>query len=710
MNTIEDENVSVMTHEQLRKVLQMKCFTITDLSDIARELNLQVQFGQSFKSSYKMLASKIHEIYNLHFAMVEGLHRICTVRNLMQGVWIAQNEEPNVENIFLRKPIQIRIHIHDNLTSDVKEQFRTLSLFNLKVKRSIVERTLYDELSNIANQMQHDDKLLPLNTSVSMFKQLGRCDSTPIHILYNHRYYIYETIANFAFDKNCSTELYNYQVKHLNTVVNSENIPDKKRYLNLTEEESIEELTKDSNESLFLRVAEIAIANLCKKAESFSSLHTKKDCRILDWAMKPIAQEIRIVITYLSLAAINMKRLNESIKLLNPRYKFETAQSRTEVDVLATMYAVVQAVDEVGDAFKDRVVNKDVHVTKIKQLVKMNIFQDLMMVLKKIGHNPSFINDAIKSKLTVLDTDVQSSSYIDLVNMWSIATKNYITNIPQSDTVDAWIVKFDEVVSTGVSKTDVKQGRFGCQLFDDYNIDEKLRLTYWVDHPDCTDLVSKPTMTSKQADSQKTDHESIARKKQKVTEETPILDHKHVARITNPSIFISMHPDCDMEDSDDDSKIEGTKSESDFSVSEIKNNDQKHKPTITDDNDVTPKPKMKKPRSSKKKQAEDDIQGHGEKKDEKSLTNKEIFTAPKRVQEYYDQMFRREALNLPVTDDVARIKTAWIDTINSVSNSRDVRRMWLTFMSKLFESVSGTNANEHTAVNSSDNHASENKL
>jgi len=161
MSTIDDENVSIMTHDQLRKVLQMKCFTITDLSEIARELNLQVQFGQSFKSSYKLLASKIHEIYNLHFAMVEGLHRICTVRNLMQGVWLGENEEPNLENIFLMKPIQLRIHIHDNLTSDVKEEFRTLSLFNLKVKRSIVERTLYDELSHIVHQMQHEDKLLP---------------------------------------------------------------------------------------------------------------------------------------------------------------------------------------------------------------------------------------------------------------------------------------------------------------------------------------------------------------------------------------------------------------------------------------------------------------------------------------------------------------------------------------------------------------------
>jgi len=695
-----------MTQEQLRKVLQMKCFTVSDLRDIARELNIEVDLGQSYKKTFKNLASQIHEIYNLHFAMVEGLHRICTVRNLLEGSWSTDSEEPNINNIFLKKQVQIRIHIHSDLTSEVKEEYRSLSLFNLKVKRSIVERTLYDELSHIANQMQNDDKLLPLNATEIMFKQLAKCTS-PIHILYNHRYYIYETIANFAFDKNSSTELYKFQAKHLDTVIKSENIPDKKRYLNLSVEDSI------TSDSLFLRVAQIAKDNLCKKAESFSTLHTKKECRIMDWTMKPISQEIRVVITYFALAAINMKCLNESIKLLSPRYKFGTAQTRNEIDVLATMYSVVQAVDEVGDAFKERIVDKDVHVTKIKQLIKMNIFRDLMCALKKFGHHPVVINEKIKNKFSVLDNDIQSSPFIDLVTVWSIACRRFILNTNESVIIDGWFQEYNAKLFSGMSKTDVKNGKFGCQAFDEYNINEKLRLTYWVEHPEFTDFVDK------------LNHATIARKRMsslnspegKQLLKKPKLDNE------NTSVYAILQTDCEIEETDDDYELVDTDENSNMAENEESDNEasvlnskmrdkdesdneeidhdenliqvknKRSKPTTIDDNVDTEKLKHKKSRNNKKKHSDAESQrDDNDKVKYKRVVNssaiKNIFTAPKRVQDYYDQMIRREVLSLPVAEDFARVKSAWVYTINSFVTITDIKRMWVTFADKLFEPVS----------------------
>ena len=117
-----------ITDSTLERVLSKNCGDIVDLDDIARDLGLITYNSceHSFKKSYKNLAIAIAKECNLHFAMVEGLHRIFTVRNVLEGRLSGENStgEPYSKNRFLQSRIKTRLYVLDKFTDEALSHFQ----------------------------------------------------------------------------------------------------------------------------------------------------------------------------------------------------------------------------------------------------------------------------------------------------------------------------------------------------------------------------------------------------------------------------------------------------------------------------------------------------------------------------------------------------------------------------------------------------------
>lgn len=93
-----------MTDGTLTAVLQMECFSVQNLIEIAKELSINTYRAvpTSFRLSYKELGYAIQKELNVSFGMVEGMHRIYTVKNVLEGRYLPDcTEEPSLQNKFL---------------------------------------------------------------------------------------------------------------------------------------------------------------------------------------------------------------------------------------------------------------------------------------------------------------------------------------------------------------------------------------------------------------------------------------------------------------------------------------------------------------------------------------------------------------------------------------------------------------------------------
>ena len=156
--------------------------------------------------------------------MVEGLHRMFAVRSVLEGTYGLDSSEPFTQNQFLKAKIKISVSILNEFSPVVASSYMKPSLFTMKVKKASVQRTIYDELCQISNEMEDSGKILDLIENPQFLRQTGRHDKETNHVLYSQRSFIYIFIASFSADDTKSTVLYNFQAQHIKNVLSSQPI------------------------------------------------------------------------------------------------------------------------------------------------------------------------------------------------------------------------------------------------------------------------------------------------------------------------------------------------------------------------------------------------------------------------------------------------------------------------------------------------------
>ena len=669
------QNTRFITDTVISAVLNMKCFTLKDLQAIADKMHLTSykQDSSSFKLSYRALGHSIHRQFNVSFGMVEGLHRIFTVKNVLEGRLLPnQVDEPVLRNIFLDKKVKIRLHILDKLTEQTLSQFSALSLLYLKVKRASVQRTLFDELNQIILTMQRKSEMVNLRDNAEALSQQGKHVKDGSHILYNQRLFIYTFITAFALNDKKSTVLYKHQLDHISRVITSPHISDKLQFLGLDNN------VKLSDEDLFAVVGKVIMSNIAVKAQEFAVICTKNTTRNNDWSMKPLCQELRIVLSYYVLAALGLPSIEASTRIFSTTYKFAETQTKDDIDILSTMYTIVHSIDNVVSVFRKQsgILAQEIHATKIDQLLEMNLFQDVLTVIKSIGHKPEIDIEPIRKLCcNIEDEDVKQSVLIELLQAWNIQVTTYLKD-ENSEVVSKMKDDLYNVcrATDRFTKTDMKLGKFATGDISAYSVNEKLSFSFFVRNvlSSSLDIYIVPKETA--AD--------------KPTWED--INQEYVFDPPNDSIGEIMHHD------EDGSKEDGTVSHKNLSPKSVSNMSPPKERGMTKCdtirvNTLTNKPSPQKlapifdakENQSKDKRKVNDVKANSGRKKQK--VDKKMFDVPQAVATIYHSAITKEDLNIPVDRDLFMIREAWKSTIDSITTATALKTMWEVHRMFLFD-------------------------
>ena len=657
-----------MTNVMLASVLtKCHCSTVADLTSIAQRLELP-DFDStisSFKTAYKMLAQKIHEVYDVSFAMVEGLHRIFAVRNVLEGLYLNSEEEPYTTNVFLQAKIKVRVCILDEFTQFASSQYMQYSLYTMKVKKASVDRSLYDELCQIVNEMEDDTSIRDLDKNPHLFKQFGRHDKESDHVLFNQRLKIYKFIATFAFDNSRSTVLFNHQSDHINQTVGNHRIPDKHHYL------GVEKTTSLNSSNLFSLVAEVIMRNLQTKAQDYGTLSTKLSARNNCQLMKPLCQQIRIVMSYLVLASVNIQLMKEAVSIFSPSFKFYLDQTSNEINILRTMAKIVELVEHVVSEYKKSIGlgASIIYTTKIEQLLQMNLFQDILIVAKKIGHHPNICID-ILDRLIVCQDDVSKDSVlIELLQGWSVSITSFLSRLTNGNhnALQSWKEYTIEICKGDDMKdTHIRTGRFGTTDFKKYIVDKNISFSFFVaqvqnNSLDFYDRFNEPRHSRSDI-------------------------RNDVSQLTEPDRIYNDEAIDMASTNDDDLQVDNTNEESSFDPEDSERN-------------IRPDgyPDIGSPNSGyKQKSGKKRMPSNGTKK--KKYQSKKIFNAPIEVTSVYQSVALRENTGAPINNDISTIRQAWLLTASRLRSAEDLNNIWQIHKSCLYEVMENATLRSSTVV------------
>ena len=650
-------------------VLGMKCFSLKDLQAIANKLELSSYKHDrlSFKMSYRSLGYAIQKEYNVSFGMVEGLHRIYTVKNALEGRFLTDaNQEPTVKNIFLDKLVKIRLHISDNFTDETINQFSELSLMYMKVKGASVQRTLFDELTQIVNEIQsRAPDVVSMRNCSALFSQLGRHSKDGSHILYNQRLLIYTYIASFALSDKKSTILFKFQDDHILQVLSSQHIPNKHQYL------GVNDSTNLFDEEMFTIVSRVIMTNLAAKAEEYTTLYTKNNSRNNDLSMKPLCQELRIVLSYYVMASFDMNSIEESTRIFSTNFIFAEQQMQTNIEIVETMYSMVHSIESVVTLYRKLtdITANEIHATKLDQLLHMSLFQDVLGVVKKIGHNPNISVEAISKLYCTIDEDVKQSVLVELLQAWNIQVSNYLKK-EKCEVLSQW--KEDLMSACKGShntKTDVKLGKFAATELSAYTVNEKVLFSFFFKQVINNTLnvydvlqeesATKPTwqdiaedymigpLLDDEAGEMRNDEEERTVTHANSSTKSPLKTKGSKKETPNKSMSPTGKPLASIFDGTNSKKR--TKDVSEEEKSPVKTNTKK-----------------------------------------KSKVDKKKFDLPADVLSYYTLTLQKAEQTVPIDRDMETIRQAWISTVESLNVAADLQNIWEIHRSFLFHQLKDT--------------------
>ena len=656
---------------QLQSVLSKECFSVQHLKEIGQLLQLDsLKLTSSFKESYKLLAHEIHSVLNISFAMVEGLHRLYTVRNVLEGTWLKENEEPNTRNSFLRSRITIRVSLLNEFDLDKKAIFHSLSLFTCNVKNSSVHRTIQDELSRLTHEIKYSNKLVDLLSNKEFYKQRGGSDKEQNHILYSQRLFIYDFICSFILNKTNSTVLYKFHCEHVNGVMSNNSISDKATYLAISPESACL-----SNKNIITDVALVVLTNIKSKAFYHSIIYTRGNAKMNDLTMKPVAHEIKVIISFYNLASVNMSSIKQATDIFASNRKFNSIQTSSDVDVIDTMATIVFSISSIVEAYGKAIglASTEVYVSKVEQLLCMNLFRDIIDVVLKTGHYPEEVKlDAIKKYYVTVDDVTQESTLIATLKAWEMCICSYLNSKrdPSDDDLSQWRSDLFKVLQFKTYPTYVRNGRFGSQTFDSYSVNNKMTFSFFMEQ-----LKSNSLEECFKTSSQNEQHTIVY--------SPPVAIGTPTTGNTNSQQEVS----------------------------------EKEKTPMASTQISTSTPARSLPSRSATKRSYslvDESDGEGSKPVAASVKKrktsvKAMLKVPDEVVKYYSTVLDREKGDVPVTHDIEIVKKAWKEALSKISTASDLVNIWLyhkdILMSKLLSSDSnGSDEQMSDNEETDDNH------
>ena len=656
-------NVKKLTDVMLVNALaKSSCFTVADLTALAEKLELHnyVPTDSSFKASYRDLAKSIHEVYDVSFGMVEGLHRMFAVRSVLEGTYGLDSSEPFTQNQFLKAKIKISVSILNEFTPLVASSYMKLSLFTMKVKKASVQRTIYDELCQISNEMEDSEKILDLLENPQFLRQTGRHDKETNHVLFNQRSYIYQFIALFSTDDTKSTVLYNYQAQHVKHVLGSQHIPDKHNYLGL------QETTNLKNGELFYTVADVIEGNLKTKAENYSTLITKKNSRTNCRLMKPLCHEIRIVMSYFVLASFNTTMIKDAISIFNPSFKFQYDQVKRDFKILPTMFKIIHVVDEIVAEYRKciELTAAKIFATKIDLLLQMNLFKDVVDVIKEIGHYPDICYTSIDDLCICIDEDSQQSGLNDLLQSWLILVTSYMSNRKNNIKQDWLDALIDTCRGNDNNDTNVRLGKFGTDDPTKYCVDKNILFSFFIKNilRSSLDFYKEKEFMKPNTANSSDRNEEISRNREEIHDYLDIESedvYKQKVEASKASLEQEILSPYSNGDEEEDN-ISNNNSDSDYDNQKKKN----HKRTMSTYN------------QSKKKK--------------KYSTSKKAFDIPPAVITIYQTVNKNETEGIPNDLLLHTIRQAWIWTASNIKKAEDLMNIWKIHKDFLYDQLNRT--------------------
>jgi len=624
-----------MTDTILCNVLEQNCSSVTDLKNIADILQLTSYMHDlnSFKMSYKSLATALQREYNVCFAMVEGLHRMFVVRNVLEGrLTVDSNSDPSVNNIFLETKVKIRVKILDQFDENAVQQMQELSLFTMQVKKASLDRTVYDEISQIANEIKFKNKIVDFTKNRVCFTQPARNDKAR-NIFLSQREFIYNFICTFALNGKRSTVLYNYQKKHIRQVASSQHIPDKHAYL------GVDRTTDLNDDKIFTTVSKIVASNLQLKAQDFCTLCTKEFGKTNDKLLKPICQELRIVLSYILLASLSPEAIQEATKVLSTNYRFSDSQAcGLNVNVLDTMFYIVDSIHRVIDCYKKelQISSNDIHSTKLQQLLQMNLFQDVIATVKNIGHHP-LLNITLTE--AQFNAEEMESDLIRLLKLWNNMVTTYLSTVCRDELIE-WKENLFMVAKGGnnnYKKSDLRSGNFACKSFHSYSVEEIVKFSTFVKQVKSNSL-QVYIVEKKEISIEKEDDSDLQENNETII--NSIDDESYATEINIPS----------------------------------QSSDQVLQKRKSSDDETVMNAKKKKSRNASNKKV-----------------NKKTFDIPDEVFTIYEGAISKEEHNIPFDRDMKMIREAWMVTIEKCKTPSDLKRVWEMHKELLYNQLKTNN-------------------
>jgi len=681
VHTEDEKAVSkrYLTENQLVGALSKGCSTVSDLNSIAKVLDLSsyVCTSDSFKENYRLLAKCIYNECNLSLAMVEGLHRVFAIRNILEGRLCDVSEEPFTKNVFIQTKVKVRLHILDTFDAENVKRFQGLSLFIMKVKKSSLERTVFDEITQICNEMVQENQIIDLQKTKCL-EQAGKHDSESGNDMYQQRLYIYNTILDFALNEKKSSVLYDMQNDHINQVLNRQLIQNKHAYLGIDPSIDLDSV------DVFKIVKTVVLHNMKDKAKEFVVLCTKDSMRNIDSLTKPLCQEIRVIMTYILLSSISMEKINRAVRVFCPSVKFQYEQSKSNVQVLHTMFRLVMVVQAITDNFRKciRLPAVDVYATKLNQLLSMNLFDDILNKLEEIGHHP-----VLPSKyVDVLSESEESSSsesiFLQLLKQWQINSIKLMSS--QNDfATNVWKDILVSVLKGNTfSKTDVRLGKFSGS-FDDICIPEVLLFSTYFSSIGCEEETSKSACD---------DDRNKALLDEETIKPAGVEESNNVAcpEETNKVEFVHELSNAFAGEANKTSSVSISNELCDEdSFNELADDDEVESHTeemLTDKEASTPKRnKQPRQRRSSKKRHEPDDELDVVSKQKAPKVSKKVFRVSDEVFEIYRTVQTKQSMKLPVAYDMTAIKNAWMETARQIQSPDDLLNLWGIHKKILFE-------------------------
>jgi len=611
------------------------CSSISDLNSIAKALDLTTfTSSASFKETYRNLAKSIFLECNLSFAIVEGLHRLYTIRNILEGRFCEASEEPYAKNIFLQAKVKLRLHILDVFETDVIKKFQELSLFIMKVKQASLQRTMFDEIMQISNLMSG---ILDLD-KINFLEQAGRHDSITGNYLYDQRVYVYKAILEFALNEKTSYVLYSMQVEHINSVLHRQLIQNKHAFLGL--DDSVDLKSND----LFHVVKTVVEKNMKEKASDYIILCTKDSTRNMDNLTKPLSQNIRVVMSYFTLASINIEMIKRAVRIFCSSNTFKYEQSKMEVDIMHTMFRMVVTISSFIEIFKKsvRLTAADIHSSKVTQLLSMNLFADVLSCMEEIGHNPCMPQSYMGALPESDESQGADTIFIQLLKAWhDKCTADIMTR--REDVTDNWKNDLLNIAKgTTLSKTDIRSGKF-AGTFNQYSIPKEILFSSFYSS------IGSVEQTIEPVDKEKSPRDVVS-----VLDEVLIDDSSGDDKLYVPD--------------NEDEEIVASEQNTQDDIVPLRISPRKRQASLFDDDDRKPR-----------KKGEVEIKQKAHKITKKDLkVSDEVFTIYKTVQS-------KSCESLPVEYEISAIKNAWIATANDIKSTEDLMNIWAIHKKFLFQ-------------------------